>query len=74
MSNTMTKEEALRQLSVQLRRDGLDDLMFCKLLTVYIKLSGWDKTPTPSPKTPPVKTPSALELVLEAERKRRAEG
>jgi hypothetical protein len=51
MGVVATKREVLESLSTQLRREDLDDLTFVKLLTLYAKLSGWDKnTTTPSPK------------------------
>jgi hypothetical protein len=43
MSDVLTKQEALQRLSDMLRREDLDDLTFCKLLTFYGRLSGWFK-------------------------------
>jgi hypothetical protein len=40
-STVATKKEVLQSLSKQLRREGLDDLTFIKLLNLYAKLSGW---------------------------------
>jgi hypothetical protein len=62
MSKVASKAEVLQSLS--------------KLLTLYSKLSGWndEPSPPPAPQQPVIKQPSALDLVLEAERKRRAEG
>jgi hypothetical protein len=76
MSKVASKAEVLQSLSKQLRRDDLDDKTFIKLLTLYSKLSGWndEPSPPPAPQQPVIKQPSALDLVLEAERKRRAEG
>ena len=75
MNKVATKEEVLQSLSVQLRRPALEDKMFVKLLTLFAKLSGWfDDPKPPAPTETPVKTPSALDIVLEEERKRRAKG
>ena len=41
MADTMTRNEALQQLSKQLRREGLEDGMFVRLLTAYATLQGW---------------------------------
>jgi hypothetical protein len=72
-----TRDEIIRSMSKQLRREDLDDIAFIKLLTFYMKLSGWDKnipTPSQAPKVDVIKTPSPLEQVLAEERKRRAKG
>jgi hypothetical protein len=76
MSDVATKAEVLHGLTKQLRRkDELDDKTFIKLITLFGKLSGWFVEPAPSPKKPAVKAePSALDLALAEERKRRAKG
>jgi hypothetical protein len=51
MSDVATKTEIMEQLSAKLRNGkSMSDDTFVKVLTVYSKLSGWDKTQTPSPK------------------------
>ena len=71
-SKVATRDEVMMSLSKQLRRPDLDDITFVKLLTFYMKLSGWDKNiQAPSPKT---NKPAPLAAVLEVERKRRAKG
>lgn len=42
MTKVATKQELLQSLSAQLRRDGLDDLTYIKLLKFYAQLSGWE--------------------------------
>jgi hypothetical protein len=41
MSKVATKDEVLRSLTAQLRREGLSDELYIKLLSVYGKLQGW---------------------------------
>jgi hypothetical protein len=43
MSDPMSKQEAVQQLSKHLRRPELSDEMFVKLLTVFATLQGWIK-------------------------------
>ena len=74
MGKGITKVEVIQQLSTMLRREELSDVDYLRLLTVYMKLSNWVFPITPTPSKVAVKVPSPLEIVLEAERKRRAEG
>ena len=74
MSNkSMSKNDVLHSISVQLRREDIPDLIWVKLLTLYARLANWSFPLTPTPSKGAGKA-SPLDLVLQAERKRRAEG
>ncbi len=62
-----TKQEALENLTYRLRKQGMEDETYIKLLTIYSRMNGWDKPKTEKPD----EEASPLEIVLERERKRR---
>jgi len=64
-----TKREAVEDITWRLRKQGLEDETYIKLLSLLAKMNGWDKPKPEKPEEEEEKTP--LELVLEAERKRR---
>jgi hypothetical protein len=61
-----TKREALQGVTYRLRKQGLEDETFIKLLTIYARMNGWDKPK--SGKEEEEKEVSPLEAVLAAER------
>ena len=67
----ITKREALRLLSVQLRKPRIDGAEFCKVLALYSKLSGWDEEDSPNPGDEEV---NLDKLVAAMEKKRKQNG
>lgn len=64
----VSKEEALKLLSKHLRKPAIDSAELVKLLSVYSKLSGWDKEDDPKD---PEGTVNLDKLVAAIEKKRR---
>lgn len=64
---TLTKKDVLQDLSQKLRKQGLDDELYVKLVNIYSRMQGWNK---PEPEEEDEEA-TPLEKVLEAERKRR---
>lgn len=64
----VTKADALRLLSDQLRKRGVKSEEFIKVLSLYSKLQGWDKDDEPRT---PCEEVSLDKLVAAIEKKRR---
>lgn len=65
-----TKREALEDITQRIRKQGVEDETYIKLLSLLAKMSGWDK---PKKEEEKEEEKSPLELVLDEERKRREE-
>lgn len=68
-----TQREALEDITYRLRKQGLEDDTYIKLLGLLVKMKGWDKQKDP-PKTPEEKQEDVNQIVVEREKKRREEG
>jgi len=67
---TYDRREALEEITYRLRKQGLDDETYIKLISIYAKMNGWDK-PKDLPPTPEEKEEDVNQAVVDAERKRR---
>lgn len=68
-----SKREALEDITYRLRKQGLEDDTYIKLLGLLVKMNGWDK-PKPENPTPAEKAEDVNQTVVEMEKKRREEG
>lgn len=67
---TYDRKEALQEITYRLRKQGIEDETYIKLLSLYAKMNGWDKPKDP-PKSPAEKEEDVNQAVVDAERKRR---
>lgn len=68
-----TKQEALESLTYRMRKQGLEEEMYLKLLTLYSRLQGWDK-PKPTTPSDEDQAEDVNQAVIDQEKKRREEG
>lgn len=68
-----THSEAISDITWRLRKQGLEDETYIKLLGLMVKMKGWDKQKEP-PKTPEEKDEDINKIILATEKKRREEG
>lgn len=62
----ITREEALQLLSAQLRKPGLDDAQFVRVMSLYAKIANWKKQEAEAQPEPTLD-----ELVRQVEQKRK---
>ena len=62
-----TKQEALEDLTYRMRKQGMEDETYVKLLAIYSRMNGWDKPKADKPE----EEVDPLTAVLAAEKKRR---
>jgi len=67
---TYTKREALEDITYRLRKQGLEDETYIKLLSILAKMNGWDK-PKPEKPTEEEKKDDINQAVVDLERRRR---